>query len=123
MFSEYEKIEVFCKYLPLKERSPAHPFSNWVINFCACTTAHRDPGDNEWCVAITFAAGEGGQLCLYELGLVFDCDVGNMIAFQSSKQTHFNLHIKGVRGSLVLHSDRTGAKWAENYNDWPNYVN
>jgi hypothetical protein len=28
---------------------------------------------------------------------VFDSAVGDMIVFQSSKQTHFNLHIRGPR--------------------------
>jgi hypothetical protein len=70
-----------------------------------------------------FAVCEGGQLCLYELGLVFDCDVRDLLVFQSSKQTHFNLHIKGICGSLVLHCDRTGGKWGDNYNRWGPYVN
>jgi hypothetical protein len=123
MFSEYQKIEVFCQFLPLNDTSPAYPFSNWVINFGAATKAHRDSGDNGWCVSFTFAACDGGQLCLYELGLVFDCDIGDMVVFQSDKQTHFNLHIKGIRGSLVLHCDRTGYKWGDNYNRWGPYVN
>jgi len=122
MLAEYEKIKVFCKFLPLKEPSPAHPFTNVVINFCASTKAHRDTGDKGWCTAITFAACEGGQLCLYELGLVFDCGVGDMVVFQSSKQTHFNLHIKGIRASLVLHSDRMAEKWGDHYNRWGPYV-
>jgi len=123
MLSEYQKIEVFCKFLPLQDPSPAYPFSNWVINFCAATKGHRDTGDNGWCATVTFAACEGGQLCLYELGLVFDCAVGDLLVFQSSKQTHFNLHIKGIRGSLVLHCDRMGRKWGDNYNRWGSYVN
>ena len=122
MLAEYEKIEVICKFLPLKEPSPAYPFTNFVINLCASTKAHRDRGDKGWCIAITFAAGEEGQLCLYELGLVFDCGVGDMVVFQSAEQTHFNLHIKGIRASLVLHSDRTLERWGDNYNGWGPYV-
>jgi len=122
MLDEYQKIEVFCKFLPLNEHSPAYPYSNFVINFCASTKAHRDSRDNGWCTTFTFASCEGGQLCLYELGLVFDCGVGDMVVFQSSEQTHFNLHIKGTHGSLVLHCDWMGEKWGENYNRWNAYV-
>ena len=71
---------------------------------------------------MTLAACEGGQLCLYELGLVFDSAVGDMVVFQSSKETHFNLHIRGVRASLVLHCDRMGDKWSNNYYRWGPYV-
>jgi len=64
----------------------------------------------------------GGQLVLHELGLVFDCLPGDMIVFQSCNQTHFNLHMEGVRASLVLHSDRQGLRWGENYNGWEGHV-
>jgi hypothetical protein len=49
---------------------------------------------------------------------VFECTLGDMITFQSYNQTHFNLHITGIWASLVLHSDREGDKWSDNYNRW-----
>jgi hypothetical protein len=43
---------------------------------------------------------------------------GDMALFPSGRTTHFNLHYKGTRASLVLHSDGAGRKWAENRNHW-----
>jgi len=118
----YAEVKLVADMLPLNEQSPADPFICWVLNLCACTKAHRDKGDKKWC--ITFALGdcEGGQLALHELGLVFDSAPGVMVAFHSCDQTHFNLHMKGIRASLVLHSDREGDKWGVNYNRWNGHV-
>ena len=79
-------------------------------------------GDKGWCTTITLADCIGGQLALHELGLVFDSAPGDMITFQSCNQTHFNLHMKGIRASLVLHSDREGDKWANDCNGWAPHV-
>ena len=64
----------------------------------------------------------GAQLALVELGLVFDCEQGDLVAFRSCNQTHFNLHMKGIRASLVLHADKEGHKWVDNYNSWGTHV-
>jgi uncharacterized protein YfaT (DUF1175 family) len=95
-----------------------------VLNVCACTKAHRDKGDKNWCTTFTLGDCKGGQLVLHELGLVFEAEPGDMIVFQSATQTHFNLHMKGIRASLVLHSDRMGDMWSEySYNRWgPKHV-
>ena len=119
----YPELEIFCDILPLHERSPAHPLGAMVVNLCACTIGHRDTIDRLWCSTFTFGDPEGGEICFYELGLVFDSRPGNMLVFHSQRETHFNLHMKGVRGALVLHSDRVGDKWADNYNRWSAYVN
>ena len=64
----------------------------------------------------------GGELCLYEPGIVLESQAGDLVIFQSCKVTHFNLHFEGIRGSLVLHSDKTVDEWAENYNHWDGVV-
>ena len=114
----YDEVKLFCDFLPANEVSPAYPYSNIAFNLCACTRAHRDKGDRGWCTTFTLGDCEGGQLVLHELGLVFDSAPGDMVIFQSSSQTHFNLHVKGIRASLVLHSDRMGDIWADSYNRW-----
>jgi hypothetical protein len=113
---------VYCNFLPLHERSPAHPFSNFVVNVCACTKGHRDHGDKKYCATFFIGSFEGAELCLHETGVVFDARPGEMIVFQSAKETHFNLHLKGTRCSIVFHSDRTGDIWADNYNRWGSHV-
>lgn len=118
----YAEIKVLAEILPLNDQSPADPFINWVLNLCACTKAHRDGGDKKWCATFTLGDCIGGQLALHELGLVFDSLPGDMVVFQSCDQTHFNLHMKGIRASLVLHSDRQGLRWGKNYNGWEGHV-
>lgn len=65
---------------------------------------------------------------MYESGLVFDSRPGDMIVFQSQKETHFNLHVEGIRSTVVLHSDQSMDAWAGDgvdppYNRWPGHVN
>jgi len=118
----YTEIKLVADILPLNEQSPADPFICWVLNLCACTKAHRDTSDKKWCTAFTLGDCEGGQLALHELGLVFDSAPGDMVAFHSCDQTHFNLHMKGIHASLVLHSDREGDKWGDDYNRWGSHA-
>lgn len=64
----------------------------------------------------------GGQLCLYEPGIVLESRDGDLVIFQSRKVTHFNLHFMGIRGSVVLHTDQTGDRWAQDFNGWADSV-
>ena len=61
---------------------------------------------------------EGGDLVLYEPGLVIPLRDRDMLIFFLNKLTHFNMPFKGNRASLVLHSDAGRKKWIENRNDW-----
>lgn len=61
---------------------------------------------------------EGGELAIYELGIVFGLRSFDAIFFRSKYLTHFNLHFRGIRGSLVFHSDGHGKKWVHNRNGW-----
>lgn len=65
---------------------------------------------------------EGGELAIYELGIVFGLRSFDAFFFQSKHLTHFNLHFKGVRGSLVFHSDGSGNKWVHNRNGWADNI-
>jgi hypothetical protein len=67
----YNALEVYVDILPDYERSPAHPYSNLVINVRACTKGHRDHCDRT-CTTFTVSDCEGGEICLHESGLVFD---------------------------------------------------
>ena len=53
---------------------------------------------------------------MYELGLVIKMKAGDVLAFPSWRFTHFNLHFSGLRGSFVLHSDKEGDSWVQDFN-------
>lgn len=93
-----------------------------VVNLCVMTNGHRDHGDKKWCATFTIGQFEGGQICFHESGFVFDSRPGDLLVFQSQKETHFNLHLNGIRSSVVFHSDRTMDLWADNYNRWSSHV-
>jgi hypothetical protein len=118
----YDELSMYCKILPLNAHSPSFPFSGVVINFCVSTSAHRDQSDQRICLVIPFGEWEGGEICLHELGLVIKLHPGDILVFPSCEITHFNLHFTGKRGSLVLHSDRQGARWVKDYNGWQRHI-
>lgn len=118
MPEEFDKIAAYCDMLPLNETSPAYPFGGFVVNICVATDAHRDIGDKILCVVIPFGDYTGGDLGVYETGILWGLAPGSVFIFPSCELTHFNLHYSGLRGSLVLHSDRWGDKWVENHNGW-----
>lgn len=114
--AEYEKIEFTADTVPYQRTSPAYPFTGFVLNINVRTQGHRDKMDDILCLVFTFGDFTDGHLVLYELGLVVELKHGNFILFRSSEQTHFNLDYIGIRGSLVLHSDKSLQRWAENAN-------
>ncbi|KAJ6511160.1 hypothetical protein C8R45DRAFT_1162689 [Mycena sanguinolenta] len=116
--AEYNELSVFVEHLPLDASSPCYPFGGFVVNLRVCTWAHRDHGDKKICIVVPFGSFTGGELCLYETGFCFDLKLGDVLIFPSCDITHFNLHFTGVRGTLVLHSDRQGDVWAKTYNGW-----
>ena len=69
------------------------------------TLGHRDTRDGSICVVSAFGNYRGGQLCLFEPGLIFELEPGDVLAFPSSKITHFNLDFEGERHSIVLHTE------------------
>lgn len=120
--AEYKILRAYTEALPFNWDSPIHPFAGVVINFCVSTNAHRDKLDKRICIVIPFGEWEGGEICLYELGLVIKLKAGDVLVFPSCDITHFNMHFNGLRGSLVLHSDRLGDSWVEGYNGWRKHI-
>ncbi|TFK59342.1 hypothetical protein BDN72DRAFT_905945 [Pluteus cervinus] len=116
----HRDLRQFVETLPGNEISPASPFSAFVINLNAATGAHRDWNDQEICVvlAITDEGCKGGELILVEPKAVIPLQNGDIIMFRSGDITHFNLHFKGCRSSLVLHSDKHTGSWVEHRNNW-----
>ena len=82
------------------------------------TKAHRDEKDLEACAVLVIGNHRGGDLVFYEPGLVFPLKEGDLIVFFSGKITHFNLVFKGLRASVVLHSDNAGKNWVESRTGW-----
>jgi hypothetical protein len=115
---DYDELSIFVENLPLGASSPCYPFGGFVINLRACTWAHRDTGDKKLCLVVPFGSFTGGELCLYETGFCFDLKLGDVLVFPSCDLTHFNLHFKGTKGTLVLHSDRQGDDWVRDCNAW-----
>lgn len=86
------------------------------------TLIHRDWNDKELCIVIPISDCEGGDLVLFELGLVLTLNSGDMVIFRSGEISHFNLHYRGKRASLVLHSDRSGDYWVNGRNNWADNI-
>lgn len=82
------------------------------------TAAHRDSMDDGICLVLAVGDFEGGELVLYEPGLVIPLQNGDFTIFSSSSISHFNLHYKGSRASVVLHTDREMVKWYRERNGW-----
>lgn len=98
--------------------SPTAPFTGFHLNLRVATIGHVDDNDLGPCCVFTLAKFTGGQLVLYELGLVIDLQPGQVVLFPSRKITHFNLHFTGERVSIVLSFDKEAVKWVKTANGW-----
>ncbi|KAJ3838575.1 hypothetical protein F5878DRAFT_537242, partial [Lentinula raphanica] len=106
--------------VPLYDAIPGQPFRSLIINLNNATQAHKDEGDNKGCISLVIGDFEGGELCLFEPRLVLEMKNGDFVVFPSNLYTHFNLHFKGLRASLVLHSDKEGESFKQDGNGWIN---
>jgi predicted 2-oxoglutarate/Fe(II)-dependent dioxygenase YbiX len=70
------------------------------------------------CMILVISDCEGGELVLYEPGLVLDLRSGDVAIFPSDDITHFNLHFRGKRASLVFHTDKMADSWGKSRNGW-----
>ena len=121
--NEYRHLEAIASILPDGNTSPVHPFVGLVINLNAVTRAHRDSKDDTMCLVLALSDFEGGDLCLYEPGLVVPLRPGHFIIFPSARITHFNIHYSGCRASIVLHTDGEIDKWTHGQrNGWEDNV-
>ena len=114
----YEHLEAYVRILPGNNQAVGEPFLGLVININVATAAHRDSKDDSVCLVLAVGDFEGGDLVLYEPGLVFSMRNGDFIVVPSCKLTHFNLHYKGRRASIVLHTDKEMGKWLVDRNGW-----
>jgi hypothetical protein len=119
---EFKILSQFAETLPCSGDSPVYPFGGFILNLNISTRIHRDWKDLLICLVIVFSDCEGGDLAFMEPGIVFSLNNGDMIIFPSSKISHFNLHFKGKRASLVFHSDNAVQKWIDSRNGWESNV-
>lgn len=119
----YEHLDSYVRILPGNNTAVSAPFLGLVINLNVVTAAHRDSKDDGVCLVLAIGDFEGGELVLYEPGLVVPLRNGDFVIFPSCKSTHFNLHFKGRRASIVLHTDREMTKWLEERNGWSTNTN
>ena len=118
----YKHLEAYARLLPCNNQALSAPFLGLVINLNVATAAHRDSKDDSLCLVLAVGDYEGGELVLYEPGLVIPLQNGDFVLFPSCELTHFNLHYTGRRASIVLHTDREMAKWHTGRNGWSNNV-
>lgn len=104
--------------MPGNEQPVGAPFLGLVVNVNVVTAAHRDSKDEGVCLVLVVGDFEGGELVLYEPGLVLPLRNGDFTIFPSCELTHFNLHYKGKRASIVLQTDREIRRWMADYNGW-----
>jgi hypothetical protein len=117
---EYEIIKLFADVLPADASSPAFPFSGFVINLNVSTRIHRDDKDLSFCVVLVISSEdcEGGEICFLEVGIRLGLRNGDLVVFPSTVLSHFNLHFKGIRASVVMHTDGAGLGWVKERNGW-----
>lgn len=120
---EFNILEQYTQSLPGSNMSPASPFGGFVINLNVSTSLHRDWSDHLICVVTVVSNCEGGELILVELGLVIKLRSGDTVIFPSHLITHLNMHFRGLRASIVCHSDKFSQQWVENRNNWQMHSN
>jgi hypothetical protein len=91
-----------------------------VVNIQPATLGHRDDSDMVDSICLVMALGKftGGELCLYEAGLVVELLNGCFVAIRSRRDLHFNLDFVGQRMSFVFTSDRGLERWEKDRNGW-----
>lgn len=109
---------MYAETLPGGDQSLAYPFGGLALNIGVSTDGHRDEYDKDVCCIIPFGPYTGGDLGLFEFGFIFDLHPLDLAIFRSCDITHFNRHFKGVRFSLVLHTDKSCDKWVYDANGW-----
>lgn len=97
---------------------PYAPFATGAVNLGACSDGHTD--NDLMCAVISFPEDDtvGGALCLYPAKLIFDLGTVFVAVFRSCEMLHFNEHVKGLRNSLVLYTEKASANWMRDQNVW-----
>ncbi|KAJ7589261.1 hypothetical protein C8J56DRAFT_1048901 [Mycena floridula] len=113
-----DRLEITAQSLPLNDTPAAYPYTGYIININVTTRGHKDPNDKLLCIVIGFGDFEGGEIIFDELGLVIKFQPLDIVVFPSKDITHFNLRFSGMRGSLVMSTDKALDAWAEDKNGW-----
>lgn len=116
----YKSLDVSAWILPDNSETVCVPFIGLVINLNVAIAAHQDSKDNGVCLVLAIGDYDGGELVLYEPGLVVPLAHRDFTIFPSCELTHFDLHYKGWHASIVLHTDREIIKWCTDRNGWSN---
>jgi hypothetical protein len=119
---QHQELAIFCDILPLNDTPATYPFPGCVINIQVATISHLDRSDKVICIVIPFGEFEDGRIVLYELGIVVEMLEGIILGFPSYDVTHFNLHFRGVRGSIVLQEDKEVDSWIKDRNGWDSHM-
>ncbi|THU79093.1 hypothetical protein K435DRAFT_698673, partial [Dendrothele bispora CBS 962.96] len=114
----FEEIETEVDIFPLNDTNPIRPFSSFVINLNVKTQPHRDVGDKNGCIVLVLGDHSGGGICFHEAKLVVETSHCDCVTFCSNRLTHYNLSYKGVRASIVIHSDKTATEYQKNGFGW-----
>ena len=120
--NHFDELVAVIRHIPFAQNLLSYPFTNLIVNLGAETSAHIDPQDNGLCVVLPFGNWTGGELCLYEPGLVLELRPGDVVMFPSNHVTHFNLRMEGYRGSLVLSTDSHMNSWIKDRNGWGAHI-
>ena len=99
-----------------------YPFTKLVVNLGAQLEGHLDPTDDGGCLIVPFGEWEGAELCLYNAGLVLELRSGDGVVFPSDRISHFNLLMSGLRGSLVMATDKGLRAWRKTRNCWEHAI-
>lgn len=100
--------------IPGNDSSPISPFTSLVIKVNATTLVHRDGGDAGGCIVLTIGNHRGGEIVIYEPKLVLETRNGDVTAFPSDVYSHYNLHYRGKRASIVIHGDKQAVAYQKN---------
>lgn len=114
----FEEIRTNIDITPLHDQSLASPFPCFVLNFNVATLLHKDGGDKRGCLVMSAGPHSGGELCFLEPKIALQMRHGDWVVFRSKDITHFNLLYKGLRASLVFHSDKSGVAYQKDGNGW-----
>jgi hypothetical protein len=97
----YKKLAVYVDCLPGDEFSAGYPFGGVVLNLNVATKIHRDPEDLDLCLIIIISQCIGGELVLYEPGIVLAQHNGDMSSFPSGDFSHYNINYVGLQSSIL----------------------
>ncbi|KAH9928608.1 uncharacterized protein B0H18DRAFT_1117802 [Fomitopsis serialis] len=105
----YADLRLDAEILPGNACSVVHPFLSLVINLNVATLAHRDSQDKSLCVVLAVGDYEGGELCLYEPGLVLPLRNGDFVAFPSSRYTSVVSRLLAHLGAMSTRQTRSNS--------------